>query len=219
MGLNVNPLSMITCEIEDNRHFAQIANIGSVQVADAVLSGETLEFPHELLAVNLISSRIPFIRNAVAVISVFMGLAVNLADADFIGLFPHFSFLFVVNVRMGERVADLRVNVQTTIQSAELPHLEEDFFDAQLAGIFIVGELDCVVIISHMVEAGDFQNEIPVLADDAVASFTAEHLQIMRTAKLPQIIIAHPLVHKRAIEQVENFLLCHFSFPLSVPTL
>ena len=35
---------MITCEIEDNRHFAQIANIGSVQVADALISGETLEF-------------------------------------------------------------------------------------------------------------------------------------------------------------------------------
>ena len=43
---------MITCEIEDNRHFAQIANIGSVQVADALISGETLEFPHELLAGN-----------------------------------------------------------------------------------------------------------------------------------------------------------------------
>ena len=219
MGLNVNPLSMITCEIEDNRHFAQIANIGSVQVADAVLSGETLEFPHELLAVNLIGSRIPFIGNPVAVISVFMGLAENLAGADFVCLFPHFSFLFVVNVRMGERVADLRVNVQTTIQSAELPHLEEDFFDAQLAGIFIVGELDCVVIVPHIVETGDFQNEIPVLADDAVASFTAGQFQTVRTAELPQIIIAHPLVNERAVEQVENFLLRHFSFPLSVSTL
>ena len=210
---------MITCEIEDNRHFAQITNIGSVQVADAVLSGETLEFPHELLAVNLISSRIPFIRNAVAVISVFMGLAVNLAGADFIGLFPHFPFLFVVDVRMGERVADLCVNVQTTIQSAELPHLEEDFFDAQLAGIFIVGELDCVVVVPHIVKAGDFQNEIPALADDAVAGFTAGQFQTVRTAELPQIIIAHPLVNERAVEQVENFLLRHFSFPLSVSTL
>ena len=210
---------MITCEIEDNRHFAQIANIGSVQVADAMLFGETLEFPHELLAVNLIGSRIPFVGNPVAVISVFMGLAENLAGADFVCLFPHFSFLFVVNVRMGERVADLCVNVQTTIQSAELPHLEEDFFDAKLAGIFIVGELDCVVIVPHIVKAGDFQNEIPVLADDAVASFTAGQFQTVRTAELPQIIIAHPLIHERAVEQVENFLLRHFSFPLSVSTL
>ena len=210
---------MITCEIEDNRHFAQITNIRIVQVADALISGETLEFPHELLAVNLVGSCIPFIGNPVAVINVFMGLTVNLAEADFPNLFPHFPFLVVVNARMGERVADLCVNVQTAIQSAELPHLEEDFFDAQLAGIFIVGELDCVVIISHMVEARDFQNEIPVLADDAVASFTAEHLQIMRTAELPQIIIAHPLVNERAVEQVENFLLRHFSFPLSVSTL
>lgn len=210
---------MITCEIEDNRHFAQIANIGSVQVADTVLSGETLEFPHELLAVNLIGSRIPFIGNPVAVISVFMGLAENLTGADFVCLFPHFSFLFVVNVRMRERIADLCVNVQTTIQSAELPHLEEDFFDAQLAGIFIVGELDCVVVIPHIVKAGDFQNEIPVLADDAVASFSACQFQTVRTAELPQIIIAHPLVNERAVEQVENFLLRHFSFPLSVSTL
>ena len=86
-GLNVNPLSMITCEIEDNRHFSQIANIGIVQVADAALSGETLELPHELLAVNLIGSRIPFIGNPVAVIDVFVGLAENLAGADFLGLF------------------------------------------------------------------------------------------------------------------------------------
>ena len=78
---------MITCEIEDNRHFAQIANIGSVQVADALISGETLELPHELLAVNLISSRIPVIGNPIAVIGVFMGLAENLAGADFLGLF------------------------------------------------------------------------------------------------------------------------------------
>ena len=210
---------MITCEIEDNRHFAQITNIRIVQVADAVLSGETLEFPHELLAVNLVGSRIPVIGNPIAVISVFMGLAENLAGADFVCLFPHFSFLFVVNVRMRERKADLCVNVQTAIQSAELPHLEKDFFDAQLAGIFIVGELDCVVIVPHIVKAGDFQNEIPVLADDAVASFTATQIQVVRTAELPQIIIAHPLVHERAVEQVENFLLRHFSFPLSVSTL
>ena len=210
---------MITCEIEDNRHFAQIANIRIVQVADAMLFGETLKFPHELLAVNLISSRIPFIGNPVAVIGVFMGLAVNLTRADFPNLFPHFPFLVVVDARMGKRVADLCVNVQTTIQSAELPHLEEDFFDAQLAGVFIVGELDCVVIISHMVEARDFQNKIPVLAGDAVASFTAEHLQVMRTAELPQFIVANLLVRKIADEQVENFLLRHFSFPLSVSTL
>ena len=216
MGLNVNPLSMITCEIEDNRHFAQITHIGVVQVADALISGETLEFPHELLAVNLVGSRIPFIGNPVAIIGVFMGLAVNLTRADFPNLFPHFPFLVVVDARMGERVADLCVNVQTAIQSAELPHLEEDFFDAQLAGIFIVGELDCVVIVPHIVETGDFQNEIPVLADDAVASFTAGQLQTVRTAELPQIIIAHPLVHERAVEQVENFLLRQFSFPLSV---
>ena len=190
---------MITCEIEDNRHFAQITHIGVVQVADALISGETLEFPHELLAVNLISSRIPFIRNTAAVISVFMGLAVNLAGADFIGLFPHLPLFFVVDARMGERVADLSVNVQTTIQSAELPHLEEDFFDAQLAGIFIVGELDCVVIVTHIVKAGDFQNEIPVLADDAVASFTACQFQTMRTAERPQLIIVHFLVAERAV--------------------
>ena len=190
-----------------------------MQVADAVLSGETLEFPHELLAVNLIGSRIPVMRNAVAVIGVFMGLAENFAGADSFSLFPHFLFLVVVDARMGERVADLCVNVQTTIQSAELPHLEEDFFDAQLAGIFIVGELDCVVVVPHIVKAGDFQNKIPVLAGDAVASFTAEHLQAMRTAELPQIIIAHPLINERAVEQVENFLLRHFSFPLSVSTL
>ena len=79
---------MITCEIEDNRHFAQIANIGSVQVADAVLSGETLEFPHELFAVNLVGSRIPVIGNPIAVIDVFMGLAENLTRADFPNLFP-----------------------------------------------------------------------------------------------------------------------------------
>ena len=147
-----------------------------MQVADAVLSGETLEFPHELLAVNLVGSRIPFIGNPVAVIGVFMGLAENLTRADFPNLFPHFPFLVVVDARMGERVANLCVNVQTAIQSAELPHLEEDFFNAQLAGIFIVSELDCVVIIRHIVEAGNFQNEIPVFADNAVASFTAEHL-------------------------------------------
>ena len=210
---------MITCEIEDNRHFAQIANIGSVQVADALISGETLEFPHELLAVNLVGSRIPFIGNPITVISVFVGLAVNLTRADFPNLFPHFSFLVVVDVRMGERKADLCVNVQTTIQSAELPHLEEDFFDAQLTGIFIVGELDCVVVIPHIVEAGDFQNGIPVLADDAIASFSATQIQIVRTAELQQFIIADLLVRKIAVEQVENFLLRHFSFPLSVSTL
>ena len=210
---------MITCEIEDNRHFSQIANIGIVQVADALISGETLEWPHELLAVNLRGSRIPGIGKPITGIGVFMGLTENLAGADLFSLFADFSFLVVVDVRMRERVADLRVNVQTTIQSAELPHLEEDFFDAQLAGIFIVSELDCVVIISHMVEAGDFQNEIPVLADDAVASFTAGQLQTVRTAELPQIIIAHSLVNERAVEQVENFLLRHFSFPLSVSTL
>lgn len=210
---------MITCEIEDNRHFAQVANIGIVQVANAVLFSKTLEFSHELLAVNLVGSRIPFIGNPVAVISVFMGLAVNLTRADFPNLFPHFPFLVVVDARMGERVADLCVNVQTTIQSAELPHLEEDFFDAQLAGIFIVGELDCVVIVPHIVKAGDFQNEIPVLADDAVASFSACQFQTVRTAELPQIIIANLLVYERAVEQVENFLLRHFSFPLSVSTL
>ena len=210
---------MITCEIEDNRHFAQITNIGSVQVADAVLSGETLEFPHELFAVNLIGSRIPSVRNAVAVIGVFVGLAENLAGADFFGLFPHFLFLVVVDVRMGERVADLCVNVQTTIQSAKLPHLEEDFFNAQLAGIFIVGELDCIVVVPHIVKAGDFQNEIPVLTDDAVASFTTTQIQVVRTAELPQFIIADPLVNEIAVEQVENLLLCHFSLPLSVSTL
>ena len=219
MGLFVNPLFMITGEIKDNRHFAQIANIGVVQVADAVLSGKTLELSHELLAINLIGSRIPVIGNPRAIIGVFVGLAENLAGADFFGLFPHFLFLVVVDVRMGERVADLCVNVQTTIQSAKLPHLEEDFFNAQFAGIFIVGELDCVVIVPHIVKAGDFQNEIPALADDAVASFTAEHLQVMRTAELPQIIIANLLVNERAVEQVENFLLRHFSFPLSVSTL
>ena len=199
MGLNVNPLSMITCEIEDNRHFAQIANIGVVQVADAVLFGETLEFPHELLAVNLIGSRIPVIGNPIAIISVFMGLTENLTGADFFGLFPHFLSLVMVEVGMGERKADLCVNIQTAIQSAELPHLKEDFFDAQLAGIFIVGELDCVVVVPHIVKAGDFQNEIPVLAGDAVASFTAEHLQVVRTAELPQFIIADLLVRKIAV--------------------
>ena len=190
-----------------------------MQVADAVLSGETLEFPHELLAVNLVGSRIPVIGNPIAVIDVFMGLAENLTRTDFPNLFPHFPFLVVVDARMGERIADLCVNVQTTIQSAELPHLEEDFFDAQLAGIFIVGELDCVVIVTHIVKAGDFQNEIPVLADDAVASFTTGQLQTVRTAELPQFIIARSLVHEIAVEQVENFLLRHFSFPLSVSTL
>ena len=198
-GLFVNPLSMITCEIEDNRHFAQITNIRIVQVADALISGETLEFPHELLAVNLIGFCIPFIRNPIAVIGVFMGLAVNLTRADFPNLFPHFPFLVVVDARMGERVADLCVNVQTAVQSAELPHLEEDFFDAQLAGIFIVGELDCVVVVLHIVKARDFQNEIPVLAGDAVASFTAEHLQVVRTAELPQFIIADLLVREIAV--------------------
>ena len=210
---------MITCEIEDNRHFAQIANIGIVQVADALISGETLEFPHELLAVNLIGSRIPVIGNPIAIIGVFMGFAENLTMTDLFSLFPHFLFLIVVDIRIGERKADLCVNVQTAIQSAELPHLEEDFFNAQLAGIFIVGELDCVVIISHMVEARDFQNEIPVLADDTVASFSACQLQTVRTAELPQFIIVDPLVRKIAVEQAENFLLRHFSFPLSVSTL
>ena len=210
---------MITCEIEDNRHFAQIANIGIVQVADAALSGETLKLPHELLAINLIGSRIPVIGNPRAIIGVFVGLVENLAGADFFSLFPHFLFLVVVDVRMGERVADLCINVQTTIQSAKLPHLEKDFFNAQLAGIFIVGELDCIVIVPHIVKAGDFQNEIPVLADDAVASFTAGQLQTARTAELPQIVIANLLIYERAVEQVENFLLCHFSFPLSVSTL
>ena len=190
-----------------------------MQVADALISGETLEFPHELLAVNLIGSRIPVIGNPIAIISVFMGLTENLTGADFFGLFPHFLFLVVVDVRMGERIADLRVNVQTTIQSAELPHLEEDFFDAQLAGIFIVGELDSIVVVPHIVKAGDFQNEIPVLADDAVASFTAGQLQIMRTAELPQLVIADTLVREIAVEQVKDFLLRHFSFPLSVSTL
>ena len=78
---------MITCEIEDNRHFAQITHIGVVQVADALISGETLELPHELLAVNLIGSRIPVIGNPIAVINVFVGLVENLAGADFLGLF------------------------------------------------------------------------------------------------------------------------------------
>ena len=210
---------MITCEIEDNRHFAQIANIGAVQVADAIISGETLELPHELLAVNLIGSRIPVIGNPVSVIGVFMGLAENFAGADFFSLFSHFLFLVVVDVRMGERVADLCVNVQTTIQSAKLPHLEEDFFNTQLAGIFIVVELDCVVIVLHIVKAGDFQNKIPVLADDTVASFTATQIQVVRTAELPQFIITDPLVNEIAVEQVENLLLCHFLFPLSVSTL
>lgn len=210
---------MITCEIEDNRHFAQIANIGIMQVADAALSGETLELPHELLAVNLIGSRIPVIGNPRAIIGVFVGLAENLAGADFFSLFPHFLFLVVVDVRMGERVADLCVNVQTTIQSAKLPHLEEDFFNAQLAGIFIVGELDCIVVVPHIVKAGDFQNEIPVLADDAVAGFTTTQIQVVRTAELPQFIIADLLVNEIAVEQVENFLLRHFSLPLSVSTL
>ena len=210
---------MITCEIEDNRHFAQIANIGVVQVADALISGETLEFPHELLAVNLIGSRIPVGRNPMAIIDVFVGLAENLTGADFLGLFMQFLSLAVVDARMGKRIADLCVNVQTAIQSAKLPHLEEDFFDAQLAGIFIVGELDCVVIVPHIIKAGDFQNEIPVLADDAVASFTATQIQVVSTAELPQFIITDPLVNEIAVEQVENLLLCHFSFPLSVSTL
>lgn len=190
---------MITCEIEDNRHFAQIANIGIVQVANALISGETLEFPHELLAVNLIGSCVPVGRNPMAIIDVFLGLAENLTGADFLGLFMQFLSLAVVDARMGERIADLCVNVQTAIQSAELPYLEEDFFNAQLAGIFIVGELDCVVIVLHMVEAGDFQNEIPVLADDAVASFSACQFQTVRTAELPQFIIVHFLVAERAV--------------------
>ena len=125
----------------------------------------------------------------------------------------------MVEVRMRERIANLCVNVQTAIQSAELPHLEEDFFDAQLAGIFIVGELDCIVIVPHIVKAGDFQNEIPVLADDTVASFTATQIQVVRTAELPQFIIADLLVAEVTVEQVENFLLRHFSLPLSVSTL
>ena len=210
---------MITCEIEDNRHFTQITNIGSVQVADAVLSGETLEFPHKLLAVNLIGSRIPVIGNPIAIKDIFMGLAVNLTRADFPNLFPQFMSLVAVDVRMRERIADLCVNIQTTIQSAELPHLEEDFFNAQLAGIFIVGELDCIVIVPHIVKAGDFQNEIPVLADDTVASFTATQIQVVRTAELPQFIITDLLVAEVTVEQVENFLLRHFSLPLSVSTL
>lgn len=218
-GLVVKSLSMITCEIEDNRHFAQITNIGIVQIADALISGETLEFPHELLAVNLIGSRIPVIGNPIAIINMLVRFDENLTGADFSSLFPHFLFLVVVDARMGERVADLCVNVQTTIQSAETPHFEKDFFDAQLAGVFIVGELDCVVIVPHIVKAGDFQNEIPALADDAVASFTACQFQIVRTAELPQFVIANLLVRKIAIEQVENFLLRHFSFPLSVSTL
>ena len=174
MGLFVNRLFMITGEIEDNRHFAQITYIAVVQPAHAVLSGETLEFPHELLAVNLIGSCVPVGRNAVSIINVFMGLAENLTGADFLGLFPQFLFLAMVDFRMGDRIANLCVNVKPTVQSAELPHLEEDFFDAQLTGIFIVGELDCVVIISHIVETGDFQNKVPVLADEAVAGFSAE---------------------------------------------
>ena len=210
---------MITCEIEDNRHFAQIANIGIVQVANVVLSGKTLEFPHELLAINLIGSCVPVGRNPMAIIDVFVGLAENFTGADFLGLFMQFLSLAVVDARMGERIADLCVNVQTAIQSAELPHLEEDFFNAQLAGIFIIGELDCVVIVPHIVETGDFQNEIPVLADDAVASFSACQFQTVRTTELPQFIVAHLLVRKIAVEQVENFLLRHFSFPLSVSTL
>ena len=190
---------MITCEIEDNWHFAQITHIGVVQVADALISGETLEFPHELLAVNLIGSCVPVGRNPMAIIDVFVGLAENLTGADFLGLFMQFLSLAVVDARMGERIADLCVNVQTAIQSAELPHLEEDFFNAQLAGIFIIGEFDCIVIVLHIVKAGDFQNEIPVLADDAVASLSAEQFQTMRTAELPQLIIVHFLVAERAV--------------------
>ena len=219
MGLFVNPLFMIAGVIEDNRHFAQITNIGVVQVADAVLSGETLELSHELLAVNLVGSRITVRGNPVAVIGVFMRLAESLAGTDFFSLFPHFLFFVAVNVKMGERIADLCVNIQTTVQSAKLPHLEEDFFNAQFAGVFIVGELDSVVIVLHIVKAGDFQNEIPILADDAVAGFTACQFQTVRTAELPQFIVANFLIAEIAVEQVENFLLCHFSFPLSVSTL
>ena len=101
-----------------------------MQVADALISGETLEFPHELLAVNLIGSCVPVGRNAVAIIDVFMGLAENLTGADFLGLFPQFLFLAMVYFRMGDRIANLCVNVKTAIQSAELPHFEKDFFDA-----------------------------------------------------------------------------------------
>ena len=183
MGLFINPLFMIACKIEDNRHFAQITNIGVVQVADALISGETLELPHELLAINLIGSRIPVRGNPVTVIGVFMGLAESLAGTDFFSLFPHSLFLLVVDAKMRKRIADLCVNVQTAIQSAKLPHLEEDFFNAQFAGIFIVGELDCVVVVPHIVKAGDFQNEIPIVADDAIAGFTACQFQTMRTAK------------------------------------
>ena len=219
MGLFVNPLPMITCEIEDNRHFAQIANIGIVQVANTVLFGETLELPHELLAINLIGSCIPVIRNTVTIINVFVGLAESLTGADFLGLFPQFLILAVVDFRMGKRVANLCVNVKTAIQSTELPHFEKNFFDAQLAGIFIVGELDCVVIVPHIVKAGDFQNKVPVLTDEAVAGFAACQFQTVRAAELPQLIIADFLVRKIAVQQVENLLLCHFSFPLSVSTL
>ena len=200
MGLNVNPLSMITCEIEDNRHFAQITNIGVVQVADAVLSGETLELSHELLAVNLVGSRIPNIRNAITIIGVFAGLAANLTGADFFSLFLDFLFLLVVDARMGKRVADLRVNVQATIQSAKLPHFEEDFFNAKFASIFIICELDCVVIVPHIVKAGDFQNEVPALADNAVTSFATEQIQIVRMAELPQFIVANFIVAEIVIE-------------------
>ena len=200
MGLFVNPLFMITGEIEDNRHFAQITNIGVVQVADAVLSGETLELSHELLTVNLIGSRIPVSGNPVAVIGAFMGLAESLAGTDFFSLFPHFLFFVAVNTKMRKRVADLCVNVQTAIQSAKLPHLEEDFFNAQFAGIFIVGELDCVVVVPHIVKAGDFQNEVPALADNAVTSFATEQIQIVRMAELPQFIVANFIVAEIVIE-------------------
>ena len=121
---------MITCEIENNRHFAQIANIGIVQVADVVLSGETLKFPHELLAVNLIGSCMPVGRNPIAIINVFVGLAESLTGADFLGLFPYFPLFALVDARMGERIANLCVNVKTAIQSAELPHFEKDFLNA-----------------------------------------------------------------------------------------
>ena len=200
MGLFVNPLFMITGEIEDNRHFAQITNIGAVQVADTVLSGETLELSHELLAVNLVGSCIPNIRNAITIIGMFTRLAANLTGADFFSLFLDFLFLLVVDARMGKRVADLRVNVQTAIQSAKLPHLEKDFFNAQFAGIFIICKLDCVVIVPHIVKAGDFQNEVPALADNAVTSFATEQIQIVRMAELPQFIVANFIVAEIVIE-------------------
>ena len=59
-----------------------------------------------------------------------MGLAESLTGADFLCLLPQFLFLAVVDFRMGDRIANLCVNVKPTVQSAEFPHFEKDFLDA-----------------------------------------------------------------------------------------